>query len=517
MQKTSNLLSAMKLFLIAALFSATIVMADTAKDDINKIDSTLRAVLAEKNIKPSENCSDAVFIRRVFLDVNGSLPKSDEVRNFLRDKKPGKRAKLIDDLLGRDEYADYWSMKWCDLLRVKAEFPINLWPNAVQAYHRWIHDALQNNMGYDQFARELLTSSGSNFRTPQVNFYRAIQGQEPATIADAACLTFMGIRLKEYSEKQQNGMEAFFSQVAYKSTAEWKEEIVYSNLMGEKTAKGVFLDGTTVWIKPAQDGRQIFAKWLIDGENKWFARNIVNRIWSWMFGSGIITPADDIRPDSVAICPELLTYLEKELVKSGWDIKHIYRLILNSETYQQSAKSKGHPKAEQYFACYPVRQLEAEVLIDALCGIFGSSQGYTSAIPEPFTFIPGQNRAINLADGSITNSFLEMFGRPSRDTGTEAERNSIPSDKQRMYLLNSTQVQGYITKSWRLKNLMKTARRDNRMLVDMLYMNILSRYPTTVEFDTVKSYFKTKGLGKTQAVHDLAWALVNSKEFLLKH
>ena len=164
----------------------------------------------------------------MYLDVIGTLPRPQEVLRFLRDERPHKRAILIDSLLEREEFADYWTLKWCDLLRVKAEFPINLWPNAVQAYHRWIYEAIRDNKSYDEFVRELLTSSGSNFRVPPVNFYRAIQGtRSRPTIAAAVALTFMGARIENWPEERRAGMAAFFERVAYKSTAEWKEEIVY--------------------------------------------------------------------------------------------------------------------------------------------------------------------------------------------------------------------------------------------------------------------------------------------------
>ncbi len=162
----------------------------------NRIDSLVIASLRKHNIQPANICSDEVLVRRVYIDVIGTLPKADEVRKFLEDENPGKRSQLIEALMKRKEFTDYWTLKWCDLLRVKSEFPINLWPNAVQAYNRWIHDAVRKNMPYDQFARELLTSSGSNFRVPQVNFYRAIQGREPSSIAGAVALTFMGVRFE---------------------------------------------------------------------------------------------------------------------------------------------------------------------------------------------------------------------------------------------------------------------------------------------------------------------------------
>ncbi len=484
----------------------------------NAIDTRVMSTLRKQGIEPANLCSDGVFIRRVYLDVIGTLPEPQVVRKFLQDSSPRKRAVLIHALLKRDEFADYWSLKWCDLLRVKAEFPINLWPNAVQAYHRWIHDCLVENMPYDRFARELLTSSGSNFRVPQVNFYRAIQGREPSAIAGAVALTFMGVRLEEWPESRRSGMEAFFSRVAYKNTAEWKEEIVYLNSAKTEPLNAVLPNGVAVQIQPGKEPREVFADWLTAPENPWFARNIVNRIWAWLLGRGIIHEPDDIRPDNPAVHPQLLTYLEKELVKANYDLRHIYRLILNSRTYQQSSIPRSdHPDAEALFAYYPVRQLDAEVLVDALCWISGTRESYSSAIPEPFTFIPEENRSIKLADGSITSQFLEMFGRPARDTGLESERNNQPTDAQRLHLLNSTHVQNKIERSWRLRGLVNTAKGNRRTLVSTIYVTILSRYPTQDELAAAQKYFQTKGMNLRQAANDLVWALINTKEFLYRH
>jgi hypothetical protein len=454
----------------------------------------------------------------VYLDLNGMLPEPEEVRSFLQSRSLHKRAALVNKLLKREEFADYWSLKWCDLLRVKAEFPINLWPNAVQAYHRWIRESLRDNMPYDRFARELLTSSGSNFRVPQVNFYRAIQGTKPSAIAGAAALTFMGVRFDKWPEDRRAGMEVFFSRVAYKGTAEWKEEIVYLDPTATEPLTATFPDGVTVEIKPGEDPRAVFADWLTAPGNPWFARNIVNRIWSWLMGRGLIHEPDDIRPDNPPVHPDLLAYLEKELVDSGCDLRYIYSLIVNSRTYQQSSIPRSsHPQTETMFACYPVRRLEAEVLMDALCWLSGTRETYSSPIPEPFTFIPEQNRTIELADGSITSQFLEMFGRPARDTGLESERNNEPSDAQRLHLLNSSQVQRKIERSNRLNGLVKASRGDVKKLIGMIYLNILSRYPMQNELAAAEKYFETKGINRRHAVNDLAWALINSKEFLYHH
>jgi len=522
--------SVMRVVFVVAVFMATLnetgaqpqvvypFESDSEYVAANNIDILVTSTLRKGGIEPANLCSDEVFIRRVFLDVNGTLPEPYEVREFLEDRRPDKRNALIEILLKRNEFADYWSLKWSDLLRVKAEFPINLWPNAVQAYHRWIYDAIRENMPYDRFARELLTSSGSNFRVGQVNFYRAIQGREPSSIARAVALTFMGVRLENWAENSRADMEVFFSRVAYKNTAEWKEEIVFLDPTPTKPVKAVFPDGRTVQIQPGKDPREVFADWLITGDNPWFARNIVNRIWAWLFGRGLIHEPDDIRPDNPAVHPQVLDWLEKELVKSNYDLRHIYRLILNSRTYQQSSIPRSeHPDAKAMFAYYPVRQLDAEVLIDALCWISNTRESYSSAIPEPFSFIPEENRSIDLADGSITSQFLEMFGRPARDTGLESERGSQPTDAQRLHLLNSSHVQDKIERSWRLRGIIRNAKNNRQMLINMIYLNILSRFPTQAELTAAKTYFQTKGINAGQATNDMAWALINTKEFLYRH
>jgi hypothetical protein len=273
-----------------------------------------------------------------------------------------------------------------------------------------------------------------------------------------------------------------------------------------------------VQIPLDQDPRKVFADWLITPENPWFNRNIVNRIWAWFLGRGIIHEPDDIRPDNPAVNPQLLTFLEKELVKADYDLRHIYRLILNSRTYQQSSIPRSsHPDVEVLFACYQVRQLDAEVLIDLLCWISGTTESYSSAIPEPFTFIPEKNRTIELADGSITNQFLEMFGRPARDTGLESERNNQSTDAQRLHLLNSTHIQKKIEGSRRINRLIRTTKNNRRRLINMIYLNILSRYPTQEELTFAIQYFQTEGINLRQATNDLVWALINTKEFLFRH
>ena len=322
--------------LCVALFESRSKPAPT-----NGIDKPILAKLDSLKIQPAATCTDSVFVRRVFLDVIGTLPTPEEARGFIEDRNPDKRRLLIDRLLQRDEFADYWALKWCDLLRVKSEFPINLWPNAVQAYHRWVRGCIRENKPYDHFVREILVSNGSNFRTPQVNFFRAVRDNQPETIAGVVVLTFMGERVEIWPKQRLHEMAAFFQTIKHKKTAEWKEEIVFVELLdesgqgdGKRPTSAIFPDGTRVEWSTAEDPRRVFADWLIRAENRWFTRNIVNRLWYWLFGIGIIHEPDDIRPDNPPTNPELLALLERELVDAEYDLKHVYRLILNSATYQ---------------------------------------------------------------------------------------------------------------------------------------------------------------------------------------
>jgi hypothetical protein len=515
-----------------------------------RIDELVLGRLKQLGIAPARVCSDGVFVRRAYLDVIGTLPTADEARQFLQDADRDKRRKLIDRLLEREEFADYWAMKWCDLLRVKSEFPIKLWPNAVQAYHGWIRAGIRENMPYDRFVRELLTGSGSNFREPQVNFYRAVQSREPQAIAQAVGFSFMGVRPESWPADRWSGMAAFFSQIAYKPTVEWKEEIVQFDLEKSHSPAGLealraaaFPDAAPVRLAPGEDPRRAFADWLIRAENPWFTRNVVNRVWFWLLGRGIIHPADDLRPDNPPAHPELLAFLQQDLIAAGYDLKHLFRQILNSTTYQLSCVPRSEttwaglsetgsesrrdspprilsqppsddPRREANFAYYPLRRLEAEVLIDALCQITGTSEQYSSIIPEPYTFMPEDQRAVALADASITSPFLEKFGRSSRDSGLESDRNNRPTAAQRLHMLNSGHVRRKLETSPKLRALLGSDPKRPENIVE-IYLTILSRMPTEEELEIAKTHVKETWADG--GPRDLFWTLINSPEFCYRH
>ncbi|MFO7904963.1 MAG: DUF1553 domain-containing protein [Pirellulaceae bacterium] len=537
--------------LVAARKIGDVMESSDPPKPANGIDEIIFAKLKSLGIQP-RRCSDAVFVRRAFLDLTGKLPAAEEAKAFMQSSDENKRLALVDRLLERSTHFDYWAMKWSDILRVKAEYPVKVWPNAAQAYHRWIWGSIAQNKPYDQFARELLTSSGSNYRVGSVNFYRAIQNKTPEGIASAVGLALMGARIHHWPEERRAGMAVFFSQVGYKPTSEWKEEIVFwdplnsTEIPGSITpgydavAKGVtatnqiprgldeplspngpleavFPDGTKTTIPPHRDPRQVFADWLIQADNPWFAKAIVNRTWAWAMGRGIIHEADDIREDNPPSNSELLGYLEKELVSSGYDLKHLKRLIFTSAAYQFSPISRSDkPEARANFASYRLRRVEAEVLNDALNQITGSSDLYTSAVPEPFTYIPDAMSAVELADGSISSSFLTLFGRSARATGMENERVNELASPQWLHMLNSGTIQNKLQNGPKLRAMI-SAGGEPKEIAERLYLTVLSRLPTDAEVEAAEEHAKA-GVAKGRNVWiDLAWALINSPEFLLRH
>lgn len=482
-----------------------------------RIDEFIAAALAKENLAPAAPCSDAVFIRRVFVDLTGTLPTAAETRGFLTDHTADKRARLIDALMAREEFTDYWTMLWCDMLRIKAEFPINLWPNPAQAYHRLIRDCVRRNLPLDRFARGLLTATGSNMRVPESNFFRAVPSREPAGLAGAAALTFMGVRPESWSAGQTQALAACFSRVSFKPTSEWKEEILFVDFAKPAPPSPVIMpDGAEVTFTADGDPRAVFADWLLRPENPWFGRHFANRAWFWLFGRGLVQPPDDFRPDNPPSHPQLLDYLAGEFMARGCDFRHLLRLICNSRTYQQSPlPAAAHPRNAELFASYPVRRLDAEVLIDALCAVTGTREAYSSLIPEPFTFLPDGTRAIAIPDGSISSSFLELFGRPPRDSGLAEERSTTPTAGQRLHFLNSTHVRRKLENSTVLLDLTRDTRTPAQAL-NRLYLTLLSRHPTAEEREIFRATFATSHNRRNAAI-DLVWALLNTAEFQCRH
>ncbi len=480
-----------------------------------RIDEVILEHLKKKNLTPAKLCSDAVFVRRVYLDLTGRIPTSQQAQSFIDDKSTNKREKLVDSLISSDEFNQYFSMLFCDFLRVKAEFPINLWPNAAQAYHRFIYKSLADNVPYNEMVRRVLVSTGSNFRCGEVNFFRAMQAKNPEGIAAAVALSFMAMRYEALPKEKQQNMSAFFSRVAYKSTKEWKEEIVYDNPAKVAPFKGKFLDGTEISLDANQKPRVAFAQWLCEKGNPYLSRAIVNRMWTWLFGTSIVSPVDDMFAKREKACEKLLDVMAKDFEESNFDIKKFCKNVVMSRAYQQSSIPQSEPEAaRKNFAVYGMRQMSAEQLIDALCKISGTSESYSSTTPEPYTTMPDDASAVSIPDGSVTSSFLELFGKPSRDTGLVSERVLAPSSSQRLHMINSSHVRAKIERAPVMNKIY--AMGGGQRAFENLSLTILSRYPTYEERLAFVEYAK-KNKNTRHRLIDIAWAMINSEEFINRH
>ncbi len=480
------------------------------------IDECINRQLAKLDLEQASPCDDATYLRRVSLILTGTLPTWQEAEGFIKDESTGKRAKLVDKLMSSDAFIDYQVLKWGDLLRIKAEFPSNIWPNGVQAYARWVREQVQTNRPYDEMVYELLTSSGSNFRTPAVNFYRAFQKREPQIIADNVALLFLGLR------KAPDSLPPFFTQLRYKSTREWKEEIVYIDLDSFAKKKKVTMpDGLELALADGTDHRRTMARWLVGVRgkrvNEAFAEAMVNRVWFWLMGQGIVSPVDDMSQKSIN--PALLEHLQKSFVASDYDIKKLMRDIVLSDAFARhslySCKDELRASALANFAYYPTQRLTAEQFVDALGDITGIIDTYTSKVPEPYSYYPDDIRAAQLVDGSVGSPQLELFGRPSRDVSLESDRNSDINTKQVLYLLNSAGVLDKLAKSEKLAAMSRECS-TREELVRRVYLMMLSREPKPDELRTVVAKLASER-DQHKATQLLIWALLNSPEFLFNH
>ena len=522
----------MKFFPAILLAVGISVSANGYERDVKQLDGLMKKDWQKHEITPVDRASDAVFLRRAYLDAAGVLPTVDEAEDFLTDSSLDKRKKLIRKLINSPEYADMMAMRYSDMFRIKSEFPINLWPNAVQAYHRYFLNNARLDRSFFEVARELLTSNGSNFRVPAANFFRASANRTPAGLASSTALSLLGMRYENLSKDRQEALAGFFSRIKYKSTNEWKEEIVFCDPEPAKVKAGT-PDGIDFVINsPEQDPRQVFADWLLAPGNRYFARAYVNRVWSWFFGRGIVDPVDDMPlPEnfwnkigiskvsgSQPACPELLEFLTDYFIKNNGSTRKLVGLIMSSRAYNSDWKTlKAEQKiATERFAVYPVRRLDSEVFIDILSSVIANHESYSSVIPEPFTFLPRGTRAVQIADGSISSRMLDSFGRPPRDSGRVSEHKRQIDDSQRLFLMNSGWI--YSNSERSVRNRFRNRRVSFVERAEEIYLLIYSRYPTDKEIKIIRRYHNSLGKKRQWRVWgELVWALVNSKEFIYQH
>jgi len=501
----------------------------------NFVDKHVNAKLRKMKILPSELTSDGEFARRVYLDLTGLPPKVEKIRPFLEDKTPSKekREKLIDELIGSNDYVEFWANKWADLLQCNSE---NLGQKSVWLYRNWIRQQVADNVPYDKFVRTLLTAKGSSYDNPAVNYLRVLR--EPGKMTEDVSQTFLGVRFncnkchdhpfEKWTQNQYYELGAYFAQVGFKKGQVGKEvvfaeaggsfqitseEIVYHKYDGGEV-KHLKTDAVVAAKVPVgeaksfasgADRREPMVDWLVSPENPFFAKSMANRVWSYFLGRGIIDPVDDIRASNPPSNPELLDALTAQFVKDGFDLRKLMKTICQSRTYQLSiVKSKWNEDDTINFSHAHPRRLSAEQMVDALALATGTKPKLAG--------IPSGMRAAQIPDGMVAgNDFLQLFGRPKRQSACECERSSSLTLSHALSLINGPTISEAVSaKDSRIAKLVETEK-DDKKLVEDIYLSCLSRPPTEKELKAVE--FKPDA-NRLEVAQDLAWALLNSPAFL---
>ena len=513
-------------------FRATIPLgADTSNvpEATNLVDAAVFGKLKQLGIPPSEVCDDATFLRRVSLDITGTLPDGQQVDEFLKDQQPDKRARLIDRLLDSDEYADHFANKWNFVLRNKRTRGED--KPGTFLFHRWVRDSIYDNKPYDEFVAELLTATGVPAINPAVTWYREVD-QVEEQVEDTAQL-FLGVRIQcarchhhpfeRWSQNDYYSLAAFFSRVGKQAIpnaqANSRDRQLVHNT-GVATAKnprsGAALQPSGLGSQPIavpaeSDPRAELAEWMRSADNPFFARTLVNRYWKHFFNRGIVEPEDDMRETNPPTNPELLDGLAQKFVDSGYDLKELVRNICNSQTYQLSAiPNEYNENDKQNFSRYYPRRLAAEPLYDAFHKVTGTTQAFAD--------MPAGTRASQLVDSSNVPYFLKVFGQPAGDTACECERSPDANLAQSLHLLNSSEVQNKVGKDGgRAKTLAADEQRPHSERIQELYRTAFSRSAQPDELDIAVGYIESHKDNVPAAYEDIMWALINTKEFLFNH
>lgn len=487
----------------------------------NFVDKFVFQKLQQLQILPSEVCTDEEFIRRVYLDVIGVLPSVPELEKFLADTDPNKRAKVVDALLDRPEYAEFWALKWGDLLRLRNN---KVTPAGVHKFNRWIVAALRDNMPYDQFARQLLTSYGSTFSNPPANYFRTSTDANDCT--ETTSQLFLGIRIQcakchnhpfeRWTQDNYYGIGAFFNRVQRKPANSTEDQVIFVARSGEVTQPR-----TGKQMKPwmpltgdadlpgEEDRRQTFVTWLTKPDNPFFAKVEVNRIWGHLVGRGIVEPVDDFRDSNPPASAALLEALAQDFVKHGYDRKHVMRMILNSRTYQLSSRKNDFNKSDvKYFSHARTRLLSAEQLLDAICQVTG--------VAEKYTGLPAGTRATQLPSPDVDNYFLKVFGQPARETACQCERSSESNLSQALQMINGPLVHGKVRDEKNKLRTLTAAGKSEQQVIEELYLAAFCRKPTPPELEAATKHIAASG-DKMKGLEDVCWALLNANEFLFQH
>jgi len=498
----------------------------------NYIDDHILAKLKSLNLAPSKPATDSDYIRRAYLDTAGVLPSAEEVENFLNDASPAKREKLVDALLEREEYVDYWAYKWSDLLLVSSK---KLRAPAMWDFYNWIRDSVKANKGWDQFAREIFTGTGSSREKGALNYF--VLHKDPIELTETTTQAFLGQRLtcarchnhplEKWTQKQYYQMASIFARIGQKQGSDPADTVVFAKTSGEVLHPRLLrplpptpLDGIAIPLDAPGDRRVPFAQWLSDSKNPYFARAIVNRIWGNFMGRGLCDPVDDIRATNPASNEELLQALTRDFVGSGYNVKTLIRTILLSGVYQLSSEANAtNQNDNKYYSKYIVKRLPAEALLDSMSQVTG--------VPTAFPGMPAGTRAMQLPDVRIQSQFLDVFGRPPRIICDAGERSMDPSIAQALHVINGETLNRKLSNPEGYPSLVLKLGLSDAKILDHLMLSAFSRYPAPREkADLLAMLDKARVRNGTpqahldsrrQAIEDLFWAMLTSKEFMFNH
>jgi hypothetical protein len=488
----------------------------------NYIDGLVFDKLKKLRLLPSDLCGDETFLRRATLDITGLLPARAEYDRFAADERPDKRERLVDELLGRKEFSELWVMKWAELLQIRTNDNLQVSYKTALGYYNWLQAKIEDNVPFNEMVREILGATGGTFQNPASTFYQI--ERDTLKTAENVAQIFMGMRIQcsqchnhpfdRWTLDDYYGFAAFFSQVGRKNAEDPRERIIYNQEAGEvkhpvggRTMEPKFLGGDVADVK-GKDRRQVLADWLASPQNPYFARNLANIVWAHFLGKGIIEPVDDVRVSNPASNPELLDALAKRFTEYKYDFKKFVRDICTSRVYQLSTRSNESNESDsRNFSKGPIRRIRSEVLLDVISQI--------TETPNKFRGLPLGARAVQIADGNVTNYFLRTFGRASRETACSCEVKMDPNLSQALHLLNGDTVNTRITQGGVVQKLL-AAGRTPEQVVEELYIRALGRKPSPAQIEKVKPVTTDKAAVK-QDLEDLFWALLNANEFIFNH
>ena len=486
----------------------------------NYVDELVFEKLKRLRIQPSDLCSDTEFIRRVSLDICGMLPTSEEIEQFVADADPAKREKLVDKLLERKEFVELWVMKWSELLQIRSTQYVSY--KATLLYYTWLQEQIAGNVPIDEMVNKLLSAQGGTFSNPATNYFQA--EQDRLKTAENVAQVFMGMRIQcaqchnhpfdRWTMDDYYSFAAFFAQIGRKAGADPRETIVFNSgggevnhLVGGRAMPPKFLGGPVPDVA-GKDRRAVLAEWLASAENPFFAPNLANIVWAHFLGRGIVHEVDDVRVSNPPVNGPLLDALAERFTEYKYDFKKLVRDICTSRTYQLSTRTnETNAGDERNFSHATLRRIRAEILLDVISQV--------TETKDKFSGLPLGARAVQIADGNTATYFLTTFGRATRETVCSCEVKMEPNLGQALHLMNGESVHEKVKQGGVVARMLEAGKSPQDVATE-LYLRSLSRKPTDEEAAAINEQLAAASEPK-QALEDVFWALLNSREFLFNH